>query len=50
MREINAVEIQVIEGAGIAADAGRWIGEKLGELQNTVKEYIYNEPFRQQYS
>lgn len=49
MREISFEEIQQVDGAGIAGDIGRWIGEKIGHAQNTIKEYMYNEPFRLQY-
>ena len=49
MRDISECEVLLVEGAGIAADVGKWVGEKIGELQNTITEYVYNEPFRQQY-
>lgn len=50
MRDISENEILLVDGAGIAADAGKWVGEKIGEAQNKIKEFIYNEPFRQQYN
>ena len=50
MRDISENEMLSVDGAGIAADVGKWVGEKIGEAQNEIKEFIYNEPFRQQYT
>jgi len=50
MRELTKLDAQQISGGEIAGDIGRWFGEQVGYLQNTIKEYVYNEPFREQYS
>lgn len=50
MRELNEIEIELIDGGSLAYDIGYSIGQAVGGTVRSALEYVYNEPFRQQYT
>lgn len=49
MRELTELELNAVTGAGIAYDAGVWLGERTAGVWNSTRAYVYNEPFRRLY-